>query len=614
MVSRRTLVHGLYVLVVLNTNVYGGWKWLGYTARTTTSDGVKDTSARDSRIVAPPVVMYGHHSKNYYTARPNHEERKNRQKIERKSNYDMTIYDQFFPGLSFKSRNPVVAQQAVTRSRPTKKAVTRSRPTKKAVSRSRPTKEPIIRTTVSVLSTQSTKEPGISRQFKEVPVLVTGVKSTESPTLSVGPPSIIPPDGKRRHDIAGINVKNEPPITDMKAVSIEDIRRNNPTTEESDDSKNVGGQKQMEDYEAIWEPSEPIGIIEEFETRSQIENDLNREINPIGVDIPYDDDSKTEDLASKIRTGGDSEPENVNIKASIPAGGGLIYLTDYSGSGLDNSRRMFRKLDTEPTPRYCNTEKKLNFVDKCEPYKETTCHSVNREACHTRELKNCSSATPVPRVEEICLNSPDKICSLVEDMKEVEEEEVILEESCEEKEEEVCDYRYKVERTEVEEELCVELDNSEVNCKQNNTSCYVENGNTCDSTLSNGHEQQEDESVGCEPPTPFCRNVTSQHARLVINKICRNKPITVCRIKEVVRPVIREKFTYTESCTMVPNIKCSKVERLKLEAKCVSQGRPACQHHLQEETCKEEEKEYCYQVAEVEEVEVCDDLLQTEEV
>lgn len=604
MVSRRTLVHGLYVLVVLNANVYCGWKWLGYTARTTTSDGVQVTSARDSRIVAPPVVMYGHHSKNYYTARPNHEERINRRKIERKSNYDMTIYDQFFPGLSFKTRNPVVAQPAVTRSRPTMKAVTRSRPTK----------EPITRSTVSVFSTQSTKEPGSSRQSKEVPVLVTDVKSTESPALSVGPPSIIPPDGKRRHGIAGINVKNEPPITDMKAVPIEDFRRNNPTTEESADNKNVGGQKQMEDYEAIWEPSEPIGIIEEFETRSQIENDRNREVNPIGVDISDDDESKTKDLASKIRTGVDSEPENMNQKTSIPAGVGLIYLTDYSGSGLDNSRRMFRKLDTEPTPRYCNTEKKLHFVDKCEPYKETTCHSVNRETCHTRELRNCSSATIVPRVEEICLNSPDKVCSLVEDMKEVEEEEVILEESCEEKEEEVCDYRYKVERTEVEEELCVELDNSEVNCKQNNTSCYVENGNTCDSTLSNRHEQQEDESVGCEPPTPLCRNVTSQHARLVINKICRDKPITVCRINEVVRPVIRKKFTYTESCSMVPNIKCSKVERRKLEAKCVSQGRPACQHHLQEETCTEEEKEYCYQVAEVEEVEVCDDLLQTEEV
>ena len=125
---------------------------------------------------------------------------------------------------------------------------------------------------------------------------------------------------------------------------------------------------------------------------------------------------------------------------------------------------------------------------------------------------------------------------------------------------------------------------------------------------------QEDERVGCEPPTPFCRNVTSQHAKLVMNKICNDKPIKVCRFNEVVKPVIRKKFTYTESCTMVPNIKCSKVERLKLEAKCVSQSRPACEHHLQEETCKEEEKEYCYQVAEVKEVEVCDDLFQTEEV
>ena len=120
--------------------------------------------------------------------------------------------------------------------------------------------------------------------------------------------------------------------------------------------------------------------------------------------------------------------------------------------------------------------------------------------------------------------------------------------------------------------------------------------------------------VRCEPPVPFCRNVTSQHAKLVMTKICHDKPITVCRMNKVIKLVIRQEFTYKESCTMVQKMECNMVERRKLEAKCVSQSRPVCQHILQDEPCKEEEKQYCHQVEEVEEVEVCDDLFQTEEV
>ena len=114
----------------------------------------------------------------------------------------------------------------------------------------------------------------------------------------------------------------------------------------------------------------------------------------------------------------------------------------------------------------------------------------NRETCHNREIRNCSTATLVSRVEEMCLNSTDKFCTLVEDMKEVDEEEVILEESCEEKEEEVCDYRYKVEKTWVKEDQCVEIDNNMVNCKQENISCDVENEKYCDNTPSDESGQQ----------------------------------------------------------------------------------------------------------------------------
>ena len=213
------------------------------------------------------------------------------------------------------------------------------------------------------------------------------------------------------------------------------------------------------------------------------------------VDTSNDDESKAEEKVTNVKknkkpTGLDSEPAEVRDEPSI-SGDGLISLTDYSSSGTDNMRRMFRILDTETSsPRYCNTEKKLNFVDKCEPYKERTCHSLNRETCHNREIRNCSTAILVSTVEEMCLNNTDKFCTLVEDMKKVDEEEVILEESCEEKEEEVCDYRYKVEKTWVKEEQCVEIDNNMVNCKQENTSCDVGNEKYCDNNPSDESGQQ----------------------------------------------------------------------------------------------------------------------------
>jgi len=549
------------VLATLNTNVYGAWNFLGYTARTTTpalakgdANDVKDTLSRDGDTLSEPVVMYGYHSKNYFTARPYQEETKDRKKIE--SNSDITIYDQFFPGLFDKPRKPVLYQESV--------------------SRSISTTVPVTRTTGSVVFIHTTEAPGTSRQSSKAPV--TNVKYKESPAMRL---STTIPDDRR-------------PPTPILTVS------------------------KAEEYEAMWQPSEPIG---KLETKSQMENNLQDERTitvPNVVDSSYNDESQAEEKVTNVKkhkkpTGLDSEPAEVRDEPWI-SGGGLISLTDYSSSGTDNMGRMFRTLDTETTPRYCNTEKKVNFVDKCEPYKERTCHSVNRETCHNREIRNCSTTALVSRVEEQCLNTTDIFCTLVEDMKKVDEEEVILEESCEEKQEEVCDYMHKVEKTWVEEEQCVEIDNNAVNCKQENTSCDVGKEKYCDNTPSNESGQQEDGMVGCEPPVPFCRNVTSQHAKLVVTEICHDKPITVCRMNEVIKPVSRQKFTYKESCTMVPKIECKMVERMKLEAKCVSQSRPVCQHHLQDETCKEEEKEYCYQAAEVEEVEVCDDLFQTEEV
>ena len=194
----RTL---LLVLATLNTNVYGAWNFLGYTARTTTpalsKDDVKDTLYRVERSKSEPVVMYGYHSKNYITSRPYQEETKEEKEIE--SNSDITIYDQFFPGLFDKPRNPVLDQESV--------------------SRSISTTVPVTRTTGSVVFTHTTEAPGASRQSSKVPV--TDVKSKEIPAMR---PSTTIPDNRR---------ERTPSLTVSKA----------------------------EEYEVLWEPNEQLGII-----------------------------------------------------------------------------------------------------------------------------------------------------------------------------------------------------------------------------------------------------------------------------------------------------------------------------------------------------------------
>ena len=116
------------------------------------------------------------------------------------------------------------------------------------------------------------------------------------------------------------------------------------------------------------------------------------------------------------------------------------------------------------------------------------------------------------------------------------------------------------------------------------------------------------------PPTLFCQNLTSQHAKPVMTEVCRDEPITVCEVEEVVQPVVRRKFTYQEFCMMIPSVKCKVVEKMKLEPRCSTKDRPVCDHHMGEESCEEKEMMYCHQDEEVKQVEVCDDLFETTEL
>ena len=120
--------------------------------------------------------------------------------------------------------------------------------------------------------------------------------------------------------------------------------------------------------------------------------------------------------------------------------------------------------------------------------------------------------------------------------------------------------------------------------------------------------------TSCKPTSTLCHNLTSQQAVPTMIEVCRDQPTAVCRLVEEVRPLERKVYTYSVSCNMKEQEECKLMEKKKLEASCSDQDRPVCEHHLGEEECVEEDKEFCHQVEKVVEVEVCDDEFQTYEI
>ena len=62
---------------------------------------------------------------------------------------------------------------------------------------------------------------------------------------------------------------------------------------------------------------------------------------------------------------------------------------------------------------YCHKVEKVVFKNKCEPYKERTCWTTNKEKCETKQFKNCTGVIET-NVERVCFNVNELVCSLVE--------------------------------------------------------------------------------------------------------------------------------------------------------------------------------------------------------
>jgi len=264
-------------------------------------------------------------------------------------------------------------------------------------------------------------------------------------------------------------------------------------------------------------------------------------------------------------------------------------------------------------------------MDQCETYKEETCYTLNKEKCTWQVLRDCRPVLKT-RVEEVCLNVTNKFCTLVESEERVQLEEVIFGANCSRGIDQVCDQSYRVEVTDLEQEVCVNLDT--VNCIQesilvSDTVCvegaefdcqqdiYMEKSGCEKISKDNCTSTPKEVTVtSCQSTSTLCLNLTSQQAVAIMTEVCHDQPTKVCKLVEVARPAEKKEYTYLVSCDTKEKEECKMVEKIKLEASCSEKKRPVCEHYLDEE-CVEKEKEFCHLVEKVVEVEVCDNELQT---
>merc|ERR1719500_2616861 len=82
------------------------------------------------------------------------------------------------------------------------------------------------------------------------------------------------------------------------------------------------------------------------------------------------------------------------------------------GSLIHMMNRAFDS-KTDHYPPFCHTEEKVEFLEQCKPYKEETCNTRNKEKCSSQVLNDCRPVLKT-RVEEVCQNVTNKVCTLVE--------------------------------------------------------------------------------------------------------------------------------------------------------------------------------------------------------
>jgi len=278
---------------------------------------------------------------------------------------------------------------------------------------------------------------------------------------------------------------------------------------------------------------------------------------------------------------------------------------------------------------------KVVFEDVCEPYKETTCYTQNKEVCKDMMIKNCTSVIET-KVERVCFSVTELHCSLVEDIHYQTLREYYQVQRCFFAKDRICDTIYAMDMTSQDDFQCIEV---------NTPNCYMEevvlDDVTCTDTIDfDCRKISPDEAeflplvtgrVFCaRRPRKDCYDVprmvnvercevdTHKYCEKLTNIIpvpyqeqnCHFEPKKICEIQDRTRVKKGKKFSYRTHCDEVPREVCDQIEKKVIEPVCSMEIRLQCSYEP-EEHCEEKEKTNCFKVERIIMEEVCDSKLDT---
>ena len=105
----------------------------------------------------------------------------------------------------------------------------------------------------------------------------------------------------------------------------------------------------------------------------------------------------------------------------------------------------------------CHMEERVIFEDRCEPFTETNCYTQSKQVCQEELLQNCTGIIET-KVERICFDVTELICSLREDIHYQTLRETYQVQRCFTAKDRICDTIYAVDMNSQDDYQCVEVE------------------------------------------------------------------------------------------------------------------------------------------------------------
>merc|ERR1712226_923617 len=237
---------------------------------------------------------------------------------------------------------------------------------------------------------------------------------------------------------------------------------------------------------------------------------------------------------------------------------------------------------------YCHMVEKVVFGNQCEPYKERTCYTQNKESCVTKPFKNCTGVIET-NVERVCFDVNELVCDLIEAIHYETLEETYQVQRCFTGKDRVCDTTYKIDMT-------------------TKNDGYGPKGVVCDRkpTQSCYNIPRKIQVEVCKTDVHrYCEKFSNIFPFPVEEQNCHFEPKKICELEMKTRPKKAKKYSYTKDCKEQPREICDQCEKKSIQPLCDTQDRLVCTYDP-EETCNDVDKQYCHKVEKVVLEEVCD--------